>query len=341
MKIKSWNFSLFIFVIVTLTGCGTGGGDESYRTISGFTQGTSYNITYQGERDYTVQIDSLLLDFDESLSFYSDSSLLSAVNGGETRTVDSTFIEVFVLSQKIYAISDGLFDPTLGALFELYKSKDKELINNNIERIRASVGLSSVTLQDAEIIKQDSSTKLDFSGIAQGMAVDKVAELLSTFGVKNSMVEIGGEILATGVSPRGKKWRIGIDLPEEGNMVSGAELSGIIEIGGVNSKDNPTIQGVATSGNYRKFIDLPNGQRITHTIDPRTKEPVTHNLLSATVVAPSAALADGLATAAMVGGVEWTKAMIESLNSAGGENLYHCYLIYADSTGAMQVYSTL
>ncbi len=335
------NAFFLALALLALVGCASRAGVQ-YITTTGFAQGTSYNITYQSEVDYSQDIEQLLAEFDHSLSFYSDSSLLWAINSGESSTTDSLFCEVYTLSQDIYALSGGLFDPTLGALFQLYKSRDEELINNSLEEVKQSIGLNKTSLRNGgkEIIKENNATQFDFSGIAQGLSADKIAELLTERGVENYMVEIGGEIAISGLSPRGEKWRIGIDTPEEGNFVSGAELSGIIELGGTNKHHRPIYQGVATSGNYRKFINLPTGERITHTINPHTALPITHNLLSATILAPTAALADGIATAALVGGLEWTRNLIDSMHNAGAQE-YGYYLIYADSTGAMQVLSTL
>ena len=129
------------------------------------------------------------------------------------------------------------------------------------------------------------------------------------------LVDIG-EIFCDGLNPSGKPWRVGVDKPKDGNNTLGADLDGIWE-----SDGGP--QGVVTSGNYRKFY-IKDGVKYSHTIDPRTGYPVQHNLLSATIIAPSAMEADAYATYCMVIGLEAAKEFIESRDDLEG------FLIYGD-----------
>ena len=157
--------------------------------------------------------------------------------------------------------------------------------------------------------------ELNFNAIAQGYSCDKVAEYLYSIGVKDMLVDIG-EIFCDGLNPSGKPWRVGVDKPKDGSNTLGADLDGIWE-----SDGGP--QGVVTSGNYRKFY-IKDGVKYSHTIDPRTGYPVQHNLLSATIIAPSAMAADAYATYCMVIGLEAAKEFIESRDDLEG------YLIYGD-----------
>ena len=163
--------------------------------------------------------------------------------------------------------------------------------------------------------KADAIANLNFNAIAQGYSCDKVAEYLYSIGVKDMLVDIG-EIFCDGLNPSGKPWRVGVDKPKDGNNTLGADLDGIWE-----SDGGP--QGVVTSGNYRKFY-IKDGVKYSHTIDPRTGYPVQHNLLSATIIAPSAMEADAYATYCMVIGLEAAKEFIESRDDLEG------FLIYGD-----------
>lgn len=130
------------------------------------------------------------------------------------------------------------------------------------------------------------------------------------------LIDVGGEIFCQGVNPGGNRWSVGVDRPVDGNNIPGKDLQGIIGIG-------PEPCGVVTSGNYRKYY-IKDGRKYSHTIDPRTGYPVSHSLLSATVIAPDAAMADALATYCMVVGLEKAREFISSRQDIDG------YLIYSD-----------
>lgn len=325
--IKDMNIRKLYIILISGLGalsCSTAP-SGSYSHIEGFVQGTTYSIIYSDTANYKVRIEALLQRFDSSLSMFLDSSLINSLNSNATDSVDAWFSDCFDISSEVFAQSQGLFDPTVAPLIEAYgfarQSGARTLDSSEFAAIMSSVGFDKLAIKNGKLIKHNEATSIDFNAIAQGYSVDLVSRELEELGVENYMVEIGGEIYARGVSSRGDKWRIGIDTPVDGNIVPGANLAAIIELSG---------RGLATSGNYRKFIDLPSGERIVHTIDPRTGLSASHNLLSATIIAPSSALADAYATICMVGGLEWAKDFIESHKELG------CILIYADSTGAMQ-----
>ncbi len=319
-------FILAIFVVIIgVAGCSVGGktgGD--YTHIDGFCQGTTYSIIYADTVDLRAEIEGILDDFDQSLSIYNPSSTLVQHNKNAITEVDSTFMACFILALEFRALTGGLFDPTLGPLIAAYgfgpaaknaAQKSAEiggsergerggLAGAEIERLRGLVGIEQYTLDTLALTlkKRNPAAQLDFNAIAQGLSVDLVGRFLGSRGIENYMVEIGGEVVCQGLSPSGRKWRIGVDRPHHGNFLSGESLSAIVEISG---------EGLATSGNYRKFITQADGQQITHTIDPRSGRPTSHNLLSATIIAPTAAMADAVATACMVGGVEWSHAFLD------------------------------
>ena len=142
-------------------------------------------------------------------------------------------------------------------------------------------------------------------------------------GKTHFLVNIG-EIYCQGLNPSGQGWSVGVDAPIDGNDTPGEDIRGLWDSRG-------EACGIVTSGNYRKFLIGPDGEKYVHTIDPRTGYPVRSSLLSATVTAPDAATADALATWCMVIGTEESLRLIASL----GEG-YSCYLLY-DKDGEMLV----
>ena len=147
--------------------------------------------------------------------------------------------------------------------------------------------------------------QLNFNAVAQGYSCDTVARYLNKLGIRDMLVDIG-EILCRGVNASGKPWRVGVDRPTDGNATPGADLDGLWESDGF-----PFFQGIVTSGNYRKFY-VRDGVKYSHTIDPRTGRPAENGLLSATIVAPTAELADALATYCMVIGLDAAREYILS-----------------------------
>jgi thiamine biosynthesis lipoprotein len=185
----------------------------------------------------------------------------------------------------------------------------------NLDSLRAIVGYEKIHLDNHYLKKEDARITLDASAIAKGYACDVIADLLRKNGSKNLLVDIGGEVVLQGVNDKGKPWRVGITRPTIDATGVEKELQEVIE-----SSD----MCMATSGNYLQYYYV-DGQRRSHTIDPRTGYPVDHSLLSATVKASSCMRADALATACMVLGEEEALQMIAQTSDAA------CYLIVADS----------
>ena len=163
---------------------------------------------------------------------------------------------------------------------------------------------------------------LDCSAIAKGYGCDVVAALLRRHGIENYMVEIGGEVVAHGISEKRVPWKIGVTKPSDDSLAVDKELQTVL-----NVKD----MAMATSGNYRNFY-YKNGKKYAHTIDPMTGYPVQHNILSATVLAKQCAEADAYATSFMVMGLDKARAVLEKHPEL------MAYLIYADKNGNMQVW---
>ena len=193
-----------------------------------------------------------------------------------------------------------------------------------VDSLRQFIGMNMVELSErpVSVQKKDPRTMLDFSAIAKGYGVDAVANLLESSGVKNYMIEIGGEVITRGVSPHRVPWRIGVTKPTDDSLQVGSELQTVLNI---------TDMAMATSGNYRNFY-YKNGRKYAHTIDPQSGYPVQHSILSATVLAKNCATADAYATSFMVMGLERAKAVLEHHDDM------MAYFIYSDAQGQLAVW---
>ncbi|MCT4559736.1 MAG: FAD:protein FMN transferase [Crocinitomicaceae bacterium] len=273
--------------------------------IRGEAQGTTYTIILPDKEPILKEsIDSLLKDFDQSLSTYDENSLISQINAAsgsiKIPKSDSYFSACFQLSKKVHQLTEGAFDPTVFPLIKawgFFKEMENVPTDRQIDSLLIFTGFDKVNLTQNVVEKRDERVSLDFNAIAQGLSVDVVCEYLQNRGVLNYFVEIGGEIRVKGFNPDGNEWRIGVDVPTENPKVDVREIQDVLEL---------TDGAVATSGNYRKFY-IKDGKKYAHTLDPKTGRPAENDLLSATVIAQSAGLADGLATAFMVMGTDKTK----------------------------------
>ena len=294
-----------------LISCNRGG--NRYYTIDGTTQGTTFHIVFQpavvGDSSFTAVRDSInacLERIDFSVSGYNKASVLTAFNEEGREQVDGIFYGNFLASKKMYEVSDGLFDASAAPLFDLWgfgfktgtdvtePMIDSVLAFVGMEHFRAEVLKGSGGADSIVIFRDDPRCKLNFNAIAQGYTSDYLGAKLEEMGVLNYLVEVGGEVYAKGVNPSGAKWNVGIDRPTDGNNSPGAYVQAVVRI---------TDQGLVTSGDYRKFY-IKDGRKISHSINPKTGHPVEHNLLSATVVADNATVADGYATYLMVLGFD-------------------------------------
>jgi thiamine biosynthesis lipoprotein len=301
-----------------------------YMRIAGFTQGTTYHITYESKKgeDLKKAIDSLLADFDNSLSTYLPNSLITRFNKNEPGLhADRKFTEVFIKSYEVFKKTEGAFDITVAPIVNAlgFGTTDTlDVDSTMIDSLRQYVGMDKVKLQGDTLVKSDSHVTLDVNALAQGYSVDVVVSYLENRKIRNYMVEIGGEIRARGKNEQGEYWRIGIDKPVDGNYIPGTDLQSIVKL---------NDRALATSGNYRKFY-IRNGIKFVHTINPKTGYPVISNLLSATVVARDCMTADAYATAFMVMGTD------RSIKFLDENRFLDAYLIYSDEKGNYKVYFT-
>ena len=316
---------LVVIAIIIAIAVMMGHKDEPYQRNSGFIFGTSYNITYQCAEDHKADIEMALAEVDASLSPFNDSSVITHVNRNEDVVLDRLFLDVFRLAQKINEDTDGAFDITVAPLVNAWGFGFKNGVNPDekaIDSLRQVVGFRKVRLEDGKIIKADPRVMLDCSAIAKGYGVDVVANFLRKIGIKNFMVEIGGEVVTSGVNPDRHPWRIGVTKPTDDSLSVNNELQTVI---------NVTDKAMATSGNYRNFY-YKGGRKYAHTIDPKTGYPVQHSILSATVITDDCATADAYATSFMVLGMEKAKKILERHPEM------MAYFIYSDDGGQNQVW---
>lgn len=278
--------------------------NQPYRKIQGKVFGTFYHITYQSGDDLQKEIDAALQAVDNSLSPFNPHSLITKVNENQPAKADKQFADVFKIAQEVARETGGAFDITVAPLVNLWGFGFKSGTtpdSHTIDSLLRYVGYEKVKLlSDGRVEKSHPNVMLDCSAVAKGYGSDAVAAVLSRHGVVNYMVEIGGEIVARGVSEKRVPWRIGVSRPTDDPLQTSTEYETVL---------NVTDKSMATSGNYRNFY-YKDGKKYAHTIDPKSGRPVQHSLLSATVLADDCATADAYATAFMVLGMEKAREVV-------------------------------
>ena len=296
--------------------------------LQGLAQGSYYAITYFDElnRNFQHEIDSIFHAVDMSVNLWVDSSVISKVNRNEEVTLDSIFIDNFRIAQKAARLSDGYFDPTISPIVAAwgfsYKSGDS-ITPQLIDSLKQLVNYQKIRIENGKVVKENPNMKLDFNAIAQGYTSDLIASFLESRGIKNYLVDTGGEIMARGSKPNGQPWIVGIEKPAK-NWDSEQVVQTRITL-----RD----KGLVTSGSTRKYVER-NGRRYSHCIDPKTGYPVEHNVLSATVMAENSVWADALASICMVMGIEKSLPLIESMDGV------EVYYIFVNDQNELETFAT-
>lgn len=298
--------------------------------LVGNAQGTYYSVQYydRQQRNLQPQVDSLLHAFDLSASLWVDSSLLRQLNANHTDSLDAVLDSLLRYSLYIYDYTGGAFDCRVGRIVQAWgfsfrqrEEPDEAALAALMADARADVEISQGRLQ-----KESPGTELDFNAIAQGYAVDLVAAMFDGMGIESYLIDIGGEVIARGAKLGGNPWRVGIERPAP-DSVSMPVVQTVIPLRDAS---------VVTSGSYRKYYER-DGMRYSHTIDPATGRPVEHSLLSVSVVESSAWLADAMATAYMVMGLDRAKAFIAAHPDGPGTD---AVMFIYDSCGELKEYAT-
>lgn len=295
----------FLFVLL-LAGC-TAAPEEVL--LSGATMGTTYSVKYVENDDIdqklvAVKVAQLIKFIDHAMSTYKEESELNTLNNApvnEDFPVSSSLWRILLVADEVFQATDGAFDPTVGPLVDLWgfgpvETHDVIPAQAEIDALRTTIGFHHLKfLPSSQSVEKQANIRLDLSAIAKGFAAEQVAELLADMQVSDFLIEVGGELRAAGQNRGGEAWRVAIEVPA-------------LARGGVQQIVSMRDVGVATSGDYRNYFEQ-DGLRYSHTIDPRTGRPITHNLASVTVIAQDATKADALATAYMVLGPQAALAM--------------------------------
>ncbi|MEQ1964250.1 FAD:protein FMN transferase [Xenorhabdus khoisanae] len=310
-KIIHWG--VLLFSVVLLAACGS----PEQQNLNGQTMGTYYSVKYVADSSSPApeylqkEIDRLLEEVNDQMSTYRPNSELSRFN--QSREVNKPFpvsaatAKVVKEAIRINQLTDGALDVTVGPLVNLWGFGPEGRItkaptDEELATRRAWTGINNLSVEENNLIKSIPELYVDLSSIAKGYGVDVVAEYLESQNIKDYMVDIGGEVRTSGNNGKGNPWRIAIEKPSDSGMAQSAQE--IIEPGNMS---------VATSGDYRNYFEQ-NGVRYSHTINPKTGRPITHNLVSITVIAQTCMSADGFSTGLDVLGPEKGMEVAEKLN---------------------------
>jgi FAD:protein FMN transferase len=320
--------TILIFLLFLLAGCSL----KKEVAFSGKTMGTTYHIkVVKGIFTHTAnlqkKIDARLDQINKSMSTFIKDSEISRFNSdhnaGKKIMISDDFYNVLTVAKKIYEETGGAWDGTVKPLVDLWgfgngKIRDTLPEKSQIQELLPGVGFNNIEISpDHYLIKKKASTSLDLASIAKGYGVDQVAALIRDNGIDNFLVEIGGEVFASGYRKDGKKWRIGINRPREN-----APLDQVYKVVDIHDK------GFATSGDYRNFFEVHH-KRFSHIIDPRNGYPVDNGVVSVSILADTCTYADGLATAVMVLGYKKGIDLVNQLENT------ECFIVTRNKNGTL------
>ncbi len=291
-------------------------------TLTGYAQGTTYQVKYvdKEDRHFRNEVDSLLAEFDKALSTYRPDSELSLFNlSHAVRFRSPYFYQVLKKSGEVYEATGGLFDPTVMPLVEAYgfgpKGRKGAAARFDLDSVMQLVGFRNISFDSLSVRKSKEGVRLDFNAIAQGYSVDVICDFLHSKGIRNYLVEVGGELRGGGSKPDGSAWVVGIADPR-----NPSDLQATVKI------EN---RAMATSGNYRNHYEK-DGVLYTHIINPLNGKPGISDILSVTVFAADAMTADAFATACILMGIDRLK---EELPGLPGLDVFACYSKPDGTTG--------
>ncbi len=276
-------------------------------TLHGQTMGTNWSVRFCASTDADLhawhsRVQAVLDHIVAQMSTWEPDSDISRFNrapAGQWQSMPAEFMRVLACSLAIARDSDGAFDPSVGSLVGAWgfgaHAREQSIPEASVQQAaQAGVGWQRLQVDvDASRVLQPGGLQLDFSAIAKGFGVDAVVEMLQARGVLSALVEVGGELRGFGRKPDGERWRVLMEsAPDE-------EADANLPMRVIALDDH----AVATSGDRWHAFEA-DGQRFSHTLDPRSGRPVQAASAAVTVVAPSAMEADGWATALTVLGVE-------------------------------------
>ncbi|MFK5982332.1 MAG: FAD:protein FMN transferase [Flavobacteriaceae bacterium] len=322
---------LYLSLITLLVSCGNKTPQKFI--VQGEAFGTTYSIQTYSKENILLEkgIDSVIYTVNKSVSIYLPKSDISKINKGDTTIIiDQIFIDNFKISEEVHKNTNGYFDPTIGVLRNAYGFGDtkplKEIDSLTLDSLLQFVGFDKVKLtSENKIIKQHSAIYFDFNAVAKGYGIDQIGIYLTSEGIDNYLIELGGEILAKGKNlAKNKAWVVGIENVD--SKLEDRSYSSIVAL---------TNEAMAASGNYRKFrIDSLTGKKYVHTLNPITGSAEKSDVTSATVIASTCAMADAYATSFMALGLEKSKEVLKTLNGI------EAYLTYNDENNKENIFIT-
>jgi thiamine biosynthesis lipoprotein len=318
---KTGVFLGFFSLLLLLSSCRK---EPMYYESAGEIFKTGFHIKYKYSRPLDDEITDCLNQFDESLNPFNKNSIIYKINHNEPVETDDRFIAVFNKAAEVSEISGGTYDVTCAPFINLWGfgySRTDSVTQEVIDSLKQFVGYKKVRLEGRTVIKDDPRLQLNASSIAKGYACDVVAELLESHEITDYMVEIGGEIHASGKNPKGICWQVEIPKPPGYSMYPVNERADVVKL---------CDQSIATSGNYRNYY-IKDGKKYGHTINSLTGYPVESNILSVSVIYSDCMTADAFATAFMTMNVD------KAFNLAKQIPGMNCIFIYADPDGNIRL----
>lgn len=299
MAPSSLFFCLQLFLLTLLGGCQPDSNRQSI-TFTGPVMGTTFRVSVIVGLEHDIEqleaeIAEQLRKVDNSMSTYIDHSELNKLNRLDANSEFDLSAPLYAVLSEALEISEftqGAFDITVAPAVRLWGFAEKGAVSKQprdetLQALRKSVGYRNLHLNGHRLTKDYRETEINLSAIAKGFAVDQVARMLDAKNITDYLIEVGGELRARGKNSDQEIWRIAIEKPHA--------------LGGVQQIISLPDKAVATSGDYRNYL-LIDGKKYSHTLDPKTLEPVFHKLALVSVIADNASTADALATALMVMG---------------------------------------
>ena len=305
----------FLIVLIGFGSCSEK--EKTFKNYEGEMFGTYYRIQVEDlGKDLQPEFDSVFALINAAANSYIQESEVSEFNrSGRLSNPSFTFKDMMDSAAKYSRMSEGYFEPTLYPLIKAWGfsfEKREEMDSMKVAELLDFIGFEdAISVTESGYFAAKPGVMLDITGLGEGYAIDKLVEVVERNGIANYMVEIGGEMKAKGINPRNTLWTIGIEDPAQAEMGVTSTMLTKVEL------DNRSI---SSSGNYRKFYIDEAGNRRPHIIDPKTGYPVSHSMVSVSVLAPSATQADALATAFM--GMGHEKAMILAESLPGVEAMF-------------------
>lgn len=291
---------VFVLLFGLLSGCGDG---DSMESFGGPTMGSTWSIKYvrqagaPHQEEVRGEVEKILAEVDRQMSTYRSDSDIEGFNqlpANRCQKMPASILELVRVGEQLSVQSDGSFDLTVAPLLNLWgfgpqAREEKVPTAQALADARQRVGHGHLRIDGNQLCK-DAAVEVDFNSIAAGYAADTIAAKLEALGIHNFLVEVTGELKASGMKPDDSPWRIALEEPRDDQQVA----ERIVAIDGY---------GLSTSGDYRNYF-VQGGKRYSHTFDARTGAPVSHTLASVTVIHPSALMADGLSTLLLILGPE-------------------------------------